>query len=51
MATRRLGCLVGELEYPHKRAITFDPTVASRLNVFRGFQRLFPWVSDGTAIQ
>jgi hypothetical protein len=31
----------GELDYPLKRAITFDPTVGSRLNVYRGFQRLF----------
>jgi hypothetical protein len=31
----------GELEYRLKRAITFDPTVGSRSNFYRGFQRLF----------
>jgi hypothetical protein len=31
----------GELEYPLKRAITFDPFVGSRSNFYRGFQRLF----------
>jgi hypothetical protein len=30
-----------ELEYRLKSAITFDPTVGSRSNVYRGFQRLF----------
>jgi hypothetical protein len=30
-----------ELEYYLKMAITFDPTVGSRSNVYRGFQRLF----------
>jgi hypothetical protein len=30
-----------ELEYRLKRAITFDPTVGSRSNFYRGFQRLF----------
>jgi hypothetical protein len=33
--------LSGELEYPLKRAITFDPFVGSRSNFYRGFQRLF----------
>ena len=28
-------------EYRLKRAITFGPTVGSRLNFYRGFQRLF----------
>jgi hypothetical protein len=27
------------LEYRLKRAITFDPTVGSRSNFYRGFQR------------
>jgi hypothetical protein len=31
----------GELEYPLKRAITFDPIVGSRPNFYKGFQRLF----------
>jgi hypothetical protein len=31
----------GELEYSLKRAFTFDPTVGSRSNFFRGFERLF----------
>jgi len=30
-----------ELEYRLKRAITFCPTVGSRSNFYRGFQRLF----------
>jgi len=30
-----------KLEYWLKRAITFDPTVGSRSNFYRGFQRLF----------
>jgi hypothetical protein len=30
----------GELDYPLKRATTFDPIVGSRLNFYRGFQRL-----------
>jgi hypothetical protein len=30
-----------ELEYRLKRSITFDPTVRSRSNFYRGFQRLF----------
>jgi hypothetical protein len=30
-----------ELEYRLKRSITFDPTVGSRSNFYRGFQRLF----------
>jgi hypothetical protein len=33
--------LSGELEYPLKRAITFDPIVGSRPNFYKGFQRLF----------
>jgi hypothetical protein len=30
-----------ELEYRLKKAITFDPTVGSRSNFYKGFQRLF----------
>jgi hypothetical protein len=30
-----------ELEYRLKRAITFGPTVGSRLNFYKWFQRLF----------
>jgi hypothetical protein len=30
-----------ELEYRLKRSITFDPTVGSLSNFYRGFQRLF----------
>ena len=33
-----------KLEYQLKRVITFDPTVGSRLNVYRVFQRLFSLV-------
>jgi hypothetical protein len=29
------------LEYRLKRAITFDPTVGSRSNFYKGFQRQF----------
>jgi len=32
---------LAELEYRVKWAITFDPTVGSRLNFYRGLQRLF----------
>jgi hypothetical protein len=31
----------GDIEYPLKRAITFDPTVGSRSKFYMGFQRLF----------
>jgi len=31
----------GELEYRLKTAITFDPTVGSRSNFYKGFQRQF----------
>ena len=33
-----------EHEYRLKRAITFDPTVGSRSNIYRGFQSLFSLV-------
>ena len=33
--------LSANIEYRLTRAIIFDPTVGSRLNFYRGFQRLF----------
>jgi hypothetical protein len=38
-----------ELEYPVKRAISFDPTVASCTNIYRVSRGCFPWVSYGLA--
>jgi hypothetical protein len=38
-------------EYWLKRAITFGPTVGSHSKFYRGFQRLFRWVSSGIAVE
>jgi hypothetical protein len=37
------------LEYQLKSTITFDPTVGSRSNIYRGFERLFSlgWIWNG----
>ena len=41
IAIKWRGCLVANLEYLLKRAITFDSTIGSLLNFYNGFQRLF----------
>jgi hypothetical protein len=38
---------LGELEYQLKKVITFDPTVGSHSNFYRGFRRLLSWGSYG----
>jgi hypothetical protein len=46
MATRRRGCVAVALDYRLKRTITFGPTVGSRSNFYRDFQRLFSLVKQ-----
>jgi len=41
MATGNEDVWLVELDYRLNMVITFDPTVGSRLNFYRGFQRLF----------
>jgi hypothetical protein len=38
-----------KLEYRLQKDIAFDPIVGSRSKFYMGFQRLFPWGSNGMA--